>query len=115
MSVDPSKSNALPQADPGRCGPTSAAHSDRHPTVERMQKHAAPTADDRVRLSAASRSLVDRPDEANRVPVGAVSPERMLEVLRRLRQGYYSSAHVQDKVANAVRQDLGHKDGVITP
>ena len=45
--------------------------------------------------------------EANRVPEGAVSPERMRAVLRRLQQDYYSNAEVQDKVAHAVRQDLG--------
>jgi hypothetical protein len=62
---------------------------------------------DRVQLSAASHSLVDGTDEANRVPEGAVSPERMLMVLGRLQQDYYSSAEVQDKVAQAVRRDLG--------
>jgi hypothetical protein len=79
MSVDPLKSNALPHADPGVCGPTSAS----------------------------LRSLVDWTDESNRVPEGAVSPERMRAVLRRLQQGYYSNAEVQDKVAHAVRRDLG--------
>ena len=74
MSVDPLKSNALP--------------------------------DDRLQLSAASHRLVDGTDEANRVPEGAVCPERMLAVLRRLQQDYYSSAEVRDKVAHAVRQDL---------
>ena len=79
MSVDPLKPHALPHADPGVCGPTSAA----------------------------SRSLVDWTDEPNRVPEGAVSPERMRAVLRRLQQDYYSNAEVQDTVAHAVRQDLG--------
>jgi hypothetical protein len=51
--------------------------------------------------------LVDRTDEANRVPEGAVSPERMLAVLRRLQQDHYSHAEVQDQVVHAVRQDLG--------
>jgi hypothetical protein len=41
------------------------------------------------------------------VPEGAVSPERMLEVLRRLDQGHYSTPEVQDKLAQAVLQDLG--------
>jgi hypothetical protein len=82
MTVDPLKSNVLPQADPGGCGPTGAAlHSDAHPTGE-------------------------SPQEANRVPSGAVSPERMLGVLRRLQQDYYSSTEVQDQVAHAVLQDL---------
>jgi hypothetical protein len=31
----------------------------------------------------------------------------MLAVLRRLQQHYYRSAEVQDKVAHAVRRDLG--------
>jgi hypothetical protein len=48
----------------------------------------------------------DWTDEADRVPEGAVSPERMRAVLRRLQQDYYSNAEVQDKVAHAVRQDL---------
>jgi hypothetical protein len=64
--------------------------------------------DDGVQLSAPSHSPVDGTDEADRVPEGAVSPERMVAVLRRLQQDYYSSAEVQDKVAHAVRQDLGH-------
>jgi len=50
---------------------------------------------------------VDWTDEANRVPEGTMSPERMRAVLRRLQQDYYSNAEVQDKVAHAVRQDLG--------
>jgi hypothetical protein len=107
MSVDPLKSNALPHADPGVSGPTSAArHSGAHPTVESRQEHPAATAGDRVQL-AASRSLADWTDEANCVPEAAVSPERMRAVLRRLQQDYYSNAEVQDKVAHAVRQDLG--------
>ena len=61
---------------------------------------------DRGQLPAAPPSLVDGTDEANRVPEGAVSPERMLAVLRRLQQDHYSSAEVQDKVAHAVRKDL---------
>jgi hypothetical protein len=59
-----------------------------------------------AQLSAASPSLVDGTDEANRVPEGAVSSERILAVLHRLQQDYYSSAEVQDKVAHAVRKDL---------
>jgi hypothetical protein len=62
---------------------------------------------DRVHLSAASHTLVDGTEEANRVPAGTVSPERMREVLRRLDQDHYSSAEVQEKVAQAVLQDLG--------
>jgi hypothetical protein len=78
MSVDQPKSNAPPNEDPDRCGPTSAALRP-----------------------------VDRTDEADRVPEGTISPERMREVLRRLDQDQYSSPEVQDKVAHAVRQDLG--------
>ena len=78
MSVDPPKSNAPPNEDPDRCGPTS----------------------DALRP-------VDQRDEADRVPEGTISPGRMREVLRRLDQDHYSSAEVQDKVAHAVRQDLG--------
>ena len=61
---------------------------------------------DRVQHSAASPSLADSTDEANRVPEGAVSPERMLAVLRRMQHDYYSRAEVQNKVAQAVRKDL---------
>jgi len=75
-------------------------------SVDRLKSNAP--SHDRTQLSAASPSLVDGTDESNRVPQGAVSPERMLAVLRRLQQDYYSSAEVQDKVAHAVRQDLGH-------
>jgi hypothetical protein len=70
---------------------------------------------DRMHLSPALRSLVEGTEGANRVPEGAVSPERMLAVLRRLQQDYYSSAEVLDKVAHAVRRGLDLKDGVITP
>ena len=73
-------------------------------SVDRMRSNAP--SHDRMPLSAASPSLVDGTDEANRVPEGAVSPERMLAVLRRLQQDHYSSAEVQDKVAHAVRKDL---------
>jgi hypothetical protein len=78
MSVDYPKSSALPNEDPGRRGPNS----------------------DALRP-------VDQTDEANRVPEGTVSPERMREVLRRLDQDHYGSTEVQDKVAHAVLQDLG--------
>jgi len=66
-------------------------------SVDPLKSNALPHAD----------SGVDWTDEANRVPEGAVSPERMRAVLRRLQQDYYSNAEVQDKVAHAVRQDLG--------
>ena len=49
----------------------------------------------------------DPRDEADRVPEGTVSPERIREVLRRLNRDHYRSAEVQDKVAHAVLQDLG--------
>jgi hypothetical protein len=62
---------------------------------------------DRVQHSAALPGLVDGTDEANRVPEGTVSPARMRTVLRRLQQDHYSSAEVQDQVAQAVRKDLG--------
>jgi hypothetical protein len=105
MSVDPTKSNAVPNEDPSRCGPTSdAGRPDDHPTVESPPEQPAA---DRVQLSEASRSLVDRTDEADRVPEGTVSSERMCEVLRRLAQNHYGSPEVQDKVAQAVLQDLG--------
>ena len=78
MSIDSPKSSALPNEDPGRRSPTSdALHS------------------------------VDQPDEADRVPEGTITAERMREVLRRLDQGHYSSTEVQDKVAHAVLQDVG--------
>jgi hypothetical protein len=78
VSVDPPKSNAPPNEDPDRCGPTS----------------------DAIRL-------VDQGDKADRVPEGTISPERMREVLRRLDQDQYNSPDVQDKVAHAVLRDLG--------
>ena len=78
MPVDPPKSNAPPNEDPDRCGPTSDAPCP-----------------------------VERADEADRVPVGTISPERMREVLRRLDQDQYDSAEVQNKVAHAVLRDLG--------
>jgi hypothetical protein len=62
---------------------------------------------DRVHPSATSHSTVDGTEEANCVPKGTVSPERMREVLRRLAQDHYSGAEIQDKVAHAVLQDLG--------
>jgi hypothetical protein len=77
MSDDPPKSNALPNEGPGRSGPTR----------------------DALRP-------VDRTDEADRVPEGTITAERMREVLLRLDQGHYSSTEVQDKVAHAVLQDL---------
>jgi hypothetical protein len=77
MSVDPPKSSTPPNEDPDRCGPTS----------------------DALRP-------VDWTDEADRVPEGTISPERMREVLRRLDQDQYNSAEVQDKVAHAVLRDL---------
>jgi hypothetical protein len=83
MSVDPPKSNALPNENPGCCGSTSDAPCPGvHPTVESSS-------------------------EADRVPEGTVSPERMREVLRRLDQGHYGSPEVEDKVAQAVLRDLG--------
>lgn len=74
-------------------------------SVDPVKSNALPRDD--VHHPAASYSPVDGTEEANRVPVGAVSPERMLAVLRRLQQDYYRSAGVQDKVAHAVRRDLG--------
>lgn len=73
-------------------------------SVDPLKPNALPL--DRVHLPAASHSRVDG-QEGNRVPGGTVSTERMREVLRRLDQGYYSGAEIQDKVALAVLTDLG--------
>jgi hypothetical protein len=105
MSVDPLKSNALAHADAGRTGSSSAARRSDASSVESQSEQ--PIAADSVQLSAASRSLVEATAEADRVPEGTLSPERMREVLRRLDQDQYSSAEVQDKVAHAVLRDLG--------
>ena len=108
MSVDPLKSNAMPQVDHGRLGSSAAARrSDASATTESQAEQPAAAAADRVQLSAISRSLVDRADEADRVPQGAIAPERMREVLHRLETGHYNSAEVRDKVAHEVRKDLG--------
>jgi hypothetical protein len=110
MSVDPLKSKPLPQADAGRVG---ASHGGRRtepsPASETQVQGEQPAAStgDSVQLSAASRTLVERVDDAERVPGGTVSAERMREVLRRLESDHYNSAEVRDKVAQAVRQDLG--------
>ena len=104
MSVDPLKSNALAHADASRTGSSSAARRS-DAAVENQSEQPVPA--DSVQLSAASRSLVEGTAEADRVPQGTLSPERMREVLRRLDQDQYSSAEVQDKVAHAVLRDLG--------
>jgi hypothetical protein len=75
-------------------------------SVDPLKSNALPL--DRVNLSAASHSRVGGTEEADRVPEGTVSPERMREVLRRLDQDYYSGAEIQGKLAQAVHQDLGH-------
>ena len=105
MSVDPLKSNALAHADASRTGSSSAARRSDASSVENQSEQ--PLAADSVQLSAASRSLVEGTADADRVPEGTLSPERMREVLRRLDQDQYSSAEVQDKVAHAVLRDLG--------
>ena len=75
-------------------------------SVDPLKSNAPPPLDHGY-ASAASHTLVDGTEEANRVPEGTVSPERMLAVLRRLQQDYYCSAEVQEKMAHAVLQDLG--------
>jgi hypothetical protein len=106
MSVDPLKSNAMSQADPGRRGSSAARRSDASSTTENQPDQPG-AAGDRVQLSAASKSLVERTDDADRVPEGTMTPERMSEVLRRLQTDHYNSAEVRDKVAHEVRKDLG--------
>ena len=105
MSVDPVKSNALAHADASRTASGSAARRSDASSVESQAEQ--PVATDSVELSAASRGLVEGTSDADRVPEGTISPERMREVLRRLDQDHYSNAEVQDKVAHAVLRDLG--------
>jgi hypothetical protein len=111
MSVDPLKGAAAestrqPQSltprrpdvastGEGRSGHTPAESADQ------------PQSADQVQLSAASRTLVQRADEADRVPEGTIAPERMRDVLRRLESGHYDSDEVRATIALRARQDLG--------
>lgn len=114
MSVDPLKSNALPHADPGRSGASAAARrADTPAAADTQPDHAAAVAGDRVQLSAASKTL--QADNAEQVPQGTVTAERMREVLQRLATDHYHSAEVRDRVALGVQQDLGLEAGVVTP
>jgi hypothetical protein len=103
MSVDPAKSNAAPPSDVG-C--LAASRSGRHPDPETHADAGAEPADS-VELSGASPSLVERSDEAERVPVGTLSPERMRDVLRRLADNVHDSTEARDVIARRVQKDLG--------
>ena len=103
MSVDPVKSPAA-AAPPCDVGRLAASRSRRHPETP-AEGSAEPA--DSVELSAASRGLMERSDEAERVPEGTLSPERMRDVLRRLADNGYDSTEARDVIARRVRKDLG--------
>jgi hypothetical protein len=50
---------------------------------------------------------MERSDEAEQVPEGTLSPERMRDVLRRLADNVYDSIEARDVIARRVRKDLG--------
>lgn len=107
MAVDPMQSNPPTQADVSRLG---AAGSVRRPesAAESRAEAAAAAPGDRVQLSATSRTLVEQADDADRVPHGTLSAERMRDILRRLASDHYQhDADVAEAVARGVRRDLG--------
>lgn len=106
MSVDPLNPRGVPSTDAGKvAGSHSARRQD--PPVEQPQGETTRAPGDSVELSAASRTLVERADEAARVPEGTVSPTRLHEVLRRLTDGFYDGADVRTEVARRAQHDLG--------
>jgi hypothetical protein len=104
MPVDPLKSRALILSDAGKAAGQPARRSD--PAAERSAD--VPAGGDTVELSAASRGMVDRAEEASEVPHGTLSAERMHTILRRLTDGYYDKAEVRGELARRLRHDVAN-------
>lgn len=106
MSLDPLKSPSVSQTDASRLGVGTSPHRAEAAGGETPADRQGPAAD-RVQLSAASRTLLEQTDAADRVPQGTIDPERLRQVLRRLSGEFYQGAEVRDAVAAGVRRDLG--------
>ena len=106
MSLDPLKSPSLSQTDASRIGAGTCPRRAEAAGGETPADPQGP-APDRVHLSAASRTLLEQTDAADRVPQGSIDPERLRLVLRRLAGEFYQGAEVRDAVAAGVRRDLG--------
>jgi hypothetical protein len=65
----------------------------------------APPADSQVMPTSIMPSNL-RIEPAGNVPHGELTAPRLLEVLRRLEQGFYDSLEVRQTTARAVRKDL---------
>ncbi len=107
MSLDPLKSRALVSSDPSRVAGSQQSRRQEVPGEE-LQSDAPQASSDSVELSAASRGLIGRADEADSVPQGTLSPERMHAVLRRLADGFYDGADVRAQVARRAAPDFGN-------
>ena len=106
MAVDPMKSNSLTPADVSRLGAAGSVR--RGEAASDIKSEPAAASGDRVQLSPASRTLVEQADEADRVPQGTMSAERMHEILRRLASDHYQqSSDATEAVARGVRRNLG--------
>ena len=106
MSVDPLKSRAVPTADAARVAGGEQARRSEAASEERSTE-APQVSRDSVELSAASRGLVGRVEDAA-VPQGTLSAERMHTVLRRLAEGFYDGVDVRTEVARRVAPDIGN-------
>ena len=105
MSVDPLQSRAVPSADPSRIAASEQVRR-QEVVLNEPVSEAPPVSGDSVELSATSRGLVDRVNEAGAVPQGTLPSERMHTVLRRLADGFYDGVDVRTEVARRARLDL---------
>ena len=61
---------------------------------------------DRVELSDAARKLADQTQKTEDVPRNTLSPERVAEITKRLRDGYYDTEAVRTETARRLLKDL---------
>ena len=114
MAIDPLKTGTASPLDAARLGQTAANKGAQGAAAAKGAGTSAPGGTpagtrDSVELSADYRALAARSADAAGAAgeAAGLSPERMREVLDRMKSGFYDSAHVRDQIAGRIQQDLG--------
>jgi hypothetical protein len=116
MAIDPLKTGTASPLDAARLGQTAANKGAQGAAPAKGAGTGAtggtPTGPrDSLELSADYKALAARSADAAGAAGAAgdagLSPERMREVLDRMKSGFYDSAHVRDQIAGRIQQDLG--------
>jgi hypothetical protein len=104
MNVRPTEPGQPQKPGPGRLRESPAGSPAR--PVEKAPLPPEAPARDRVELSEAARELQAQLG-LDKIPVAELPPQRLREILDRLKQGYYDRPEVRDELLQRLAGDLG--------